>query len=363
MRKIILFFLCTFLTFTQQAECREKSQLCLLVAQLQQSGALSSRNEVSRLIDYSAASGVSTVFVQIYRANQSWFPSRIADSSPYEICFKNTSEDPFSLLIKKSHAKGIKVYAWINLLSLSNNKEAFILKKYGVDILTRNRQEKNAVDDYKIDNQYFLEPGDTRVRSELMAILEEIIQTYPDLDGILLDYIRYPDTKPDYGYTKINMERFKEATGAKEIDGSSLSWKSWKKAQVNELLSLLVKRARALRPSIMIGSTGCAPYIRAYYEAYQDWPSWVNNGLVDFVLLMSYPNNLLEFSADIQEAKEKIKDFKKLYIGVPAYKLLHLPGVFAEELGAAETSGAGAVVIFHYNSLLDSPALKDKLYE
>ena len=362
MRKTILFFLCVFL-FLARAECSEKPQLCLLVAQLQQPGALSSREEVSRLIDYASSSKVSTLFVQIYRANQAWFPSQLADSSPYKTCFKNTSEDPFGLLIKKAHAKGIKVYAWINLLSLSKNKDAYILKKYGVDILTRNQKEKKSLDDYKIDSQYFLEPGDPRVRQELSAILGEIIRLYPDLDGILLDYIRYPDVKPDYGYTEINMQRFKKATGAKEIDGSSPAWKEWKKAQVNELLSTLVKKARSLKPGIKVASTGCAPYIRAYYEAYQDWPGWVNSGLVDFVLLMSYPDNLTEFSADIQEAKEKAKDFKKVYIGVPAYKLLHLPGVFAEQLGAAEASGAGAVVIFHYNSLLDSPELKDKLYE
>jgi uncharacterized lipoprotein YddW (UPF0748 family) len=336
-------------------------QPCFLVAQLQQPGALSSHNEISKLVGLAKEKNVNILFVQIYRANQAWFPSQIADSGPYRTCFKNLSEDPFNLLIKKAHGQGIKVYAWINLLSLSTNTGAFILKDYGVDILTRNLQEKKTLADYKIDNQYFLEPGDPRVRKELAAIIEEIIRTYPDLDGILLDYIRYPDAKPDYGYTKINIERFKDATGFKEIDSSSLIWKNWKRAQVNELLTLLVNRVRTLRPGMRIGSTGCVPYTRAYYEAYQDWPAWVNSGLVDFVLLMSYPDNLPEFSADIQEAKEKVKDFKKVYIGLPAYKLLHSPGIFGEQLGSAKLSGAGAWVVFHYNSLLESPELMDRL--
>jgi len=358
---LLNFFLCALLFFMLPADSLAGPQPCFLVAQLQQPGVLSNRNEISKLINYAEKKKVSVIFVQVYRANQAWFPSRLADPGPYRNCSKNFSEDPFSLLIRKAHAQGIKIYAWVNLLSLSNNQDAFILKKYGVDILTRNLKEKKKLDDYKIDHQYFLEPGDQRVQGELSAILEEIIRAYPDLDGILLDYLRYPDEKPDYGYTEINIRRFKETTGAKQVEGSSLAWKDWKRAQVNDLLSLIVKRVRSLRPGLRVGATGCAPYIRAYYEAYQDWPAWVNSGLVDFVLLMSYPDNLPEFNADIQEAKGKVKDFKKVYIGLPAYKLRHSPGIFAKQLQAARISGAGGWVVFHYNSVLESPELMDRL--
>jgi uncharacterized lipoprotein YddW (UPF0748 family) len=358
---LLNFFLCALLLFTLPADSLAGPQPCFLVAQLQQPGVLSSRSEISKLINYAEKKKVSVIFVQVYRANQAWFPSRLADSEPYKTCFKNISADPFNLLVKKAHAQGIKIYAWVNLLSLSNNQDAFILKKYGVDILTRNLKEKKKLDDYKIDRQYFLEPGDPQVRKELLAIVEEIIRAYPDLDGVLLDYLRYPDERPDYGYTKINIQRFQETTGAKQVEGSSLAWQDWKRTQVNELLSLIAKRVRSLKPGLRVGATGCAPYIRAYYEAYQDWPAWVNSGLVDFVLLMSYPDNLPEFNADIQEAKEKVKDFRKVYIGLPAYKLLHSPGTFAKQLQTARISGAGGWAVFHYNSLLESLELMDRL--
>jgi len=356
-RRIVFFLLYALFLFQSPADCQETQKVCLLVAQLQDPAVLSSRNEISKLVNLAKGFGAGAIFMQVYYANQAWFPSGAADAGPYNSCFKNLSEDPLGLLIRQSHAKGIKVYAWFNLLSLNNNNGAFILKKYGTDVLTRNLKEKKRLEDYKIDNQYFLEPGDLGVRKELIFLLEELLRAYPDLDGILLDYIRYPDANPDYGYTKMNIERFKRATGSRKIEKESLIWKDWKRKQVNELLTLLVKRARSLRPEIQIGATGCAPYVRAYYEAYQDWPSWVHGGLVDFVFLMSYPQDAQEFSKNVQEAKKIAQDFKKVYIGVPAYKLVRSPGVFMRELQIAKLSGAGGYGIFHYGSLLENPYL------
>ncbi len=355
--KIAIFLLSALFLLQLPANCQETPQLCLLVAQLQEPSVLSSRKEISKLVNLTKIAGAKTIFMQVYRADQAWFYSTVSDSAPYNRCFKNLREDPFGLLIKQSHAKGIKVYAWLNLLSLNTNNSAFILKKYGKDVLTRNPNKKKKIKDYKIDNQYFLEPGDLRVRNELVSLVEELLRAYPDMDGILFDYIRYPDVKPNYGYTKMNIKRFKDSTGAKKVKKESLIWKNWKRKQVNELLALLVKKARSMRPGISVGATGCAPYIRAYYEAYQDWPSWINGNLVDFVFLMSYPDNTNEFNKDIRESKEKVKDFKKVCIGVPAYKLVHSPGVFMQEFKIAELSGAGGCGIFHYGSLLDNPDL------
>ena len=354
LRGCIILLLCVVGLSHLPSLAQETQQSGLLVAQLQEPSVLSSRREISKLVDLAKEAGTDIIFIQVLRAHRAWFASKIADSSPYVFCFRSLSEDPLRLLIKQAHEKGLKVYAWMNLLSLSANKEAFILKKYGADILTRNRHKKDTIKDYQIDHQYFLEPGDLRVRKELVSLVEEVLLDYPDLDGLLFDYIRYPDVNPDYGYTEMNMERFQKATGLKQIEKDSLAWKDWKREQVDELLEQLVRKARALRPHIQIGATGCAPYVRAYHEAFQNWPGWVNRDVVDFVFLMSYPANEQDFRKDIQEAKKRVRDFKKVYVGVPAYKLVHSPQVFLREFQIAKSSGSGGYGIFHYDSLLES---------
>jgi len=356
----VLAIFCAVILFPFAAHC-EMEYRGLLVAQLDNPSVLSSRSRILKVISTAKTCGLNTLFVQVYRANKSWINFKSADSSQYQKCLKGVGSDPLEFLIKEAHSRGIKVYAWLNLLSLANNPQALILKKYGTDILTRNLQEKKTLKDYKIGDQYFLEPGDINVRRELSQLVEELIQAHPGMDGILFDYIRYPDTKPDYGYTQNNIARFKNAHPGVKIEKESPVWKSWKREQVTGLLTLLVEKARALRPGIQVAATGCAPYVRAYYEAYQDWPAWVNSNLVDFVLLMSYPANISDFDKDLQEAKSKVKDGRKLLFALPAYKLKTSPEVFSSEFKTAKSSRSGGYAVFHYDSLIESPAVADIL--
>lgn len=333
----------------------------LLVSLIQNPPTLSSREAMVRLVDFSKKAHVKILFVQIYRANQAWFPSKVGDSSLYEAARKTVGEDPFAFLIREAHAAGIEVHAWLNVLSLSTNEEAPLLKKYGPDILTRNLEEKKTLADYKIDNQYFLEPGDPRVRKELVAMMGEIVRAYPGLDGVQFDYIRYPDSHPRYGYTPVNMDRFKRSTGLTKVREGSRAWNDWKRAQVTELLKLLIRKARSIRPHIQVSATGCMSYARALHEAFQDWPSWVNTQLVDFVTVMNYSPDPVEYERWNEVAKSKVSDRKRLYLGVGAYKLVQTQKVFETEWRSCEKSEAALCAVFHYGSLLENAALEAPL--
>jgi uncharacterized lipoprotein YddW (UPF0748 family) len=339
----------------------EKPQRQLFVTTIQDQPVLSSSAAIEKLIDIARKTKVSVLFIQVYRANQSWFASQNADQSPYEDGLKNLSQDAFALLIQRAHAAGIEVHAWLNILSLGNNQNALLLEKYGPGILTKNTQKKQKLEDYKIDDQYFLEPGDPRVRENLLAIVQDLLQGYPQLDGIQFDYIRYPDKHPFYGYTEINLQRFRNATGSGKFQENNPLWQDWKRRQVTELLELLVKKTRQIRPDIQVSATACAPFVRAYYEAFQDWPLWLNSGLIDFVTLMSYSAEYSEFAKEVFEAKVKTNDLKKLSIAVGAYKFLKSPGNFKKQFSACEKEKCRACVIFHYGSLLENPELSADL--
>jgi uncharacterized lipoprotein YddW (UPF0748 family) len=285
----------------------------------------------------------------------------VGDQTPYEKNLKIVGEDPFALLIRKAHAEGIEVHAWLNLLTLSKNINAPLLKKYGPDILTRDTKQKKKIEDYTIDQQYFLEPGDLRVRRELETMVEEVLQTYPSLDGIQFDYIRYPDFHPIYGHTPMNIERFKKATGIRVIKDIDPAWQNWKRAQVTDFLKELIQTVKAIRPKIHISTTGCMSYSRAYYEAFQDWPSWVNTGLVEFVTVMSYPDNVEEFRKNIEDARKRVTDFSKIKLGVGAYKFIAAPLTFTRQFELCERSGSGTCAVFYYGSLLENPALGNYL--
>jgi len=333
----------------------------LFVSTIQNPPVLTSRKEITELIAFAKQAQINTLFVQIYRANQAWFPSKVADSKPYRNCLKSVEEDPLGLLIRKAHQEGIQVHAWLNLLSLANNKDARILKEYGTEVLTKDQAVKKRIEDYKIDNQYFLEPGDPRVYRDLSRIVKEILRAYPELDGIQFDYIRYPDFHPIYGHTPINIKLFKKEKSQEVIDDSSNLWKQWKRDRVTQLLTKLVKIVRISRPRMQVSTTGCVSYVRAYEEAFQDWPGWVNSHLIDFVTIMNYPKEVVEFKKNIAEAKKRVDDFKKVNVAVGAYKLEDLPTVLMQEFQACEKEASGACVVFHYGSLSKTSVLRQYL--
>lgn len=333
----------------------------VFVTVLQKPEALSSRMEIERLVLFAEQTRMSDIYIQVYRANRSWFASTVSDDSPYKTFLALVGEDPLALLIKKAHRKHIKVHAWLNLLSLSQNTHAPILKKLGRDALTRNIKEKTKLKDYEIDGQYFLEPGNLRVRQELTTMVEELLRAYPALDGIQFDYIRYPDTNPHYGYSTMNMLRYKEATKTKSIVDTSHEWQQWKRDQVTSLLEELVRTTRKIRPNIKVSTTGCSSYTRAYKEAFQDWPTWVNKGIVDFVTVMTYPEDPLQFDIYIQDALKRINDPRKINIAVGAYKFRKNPDIFQQQWDLCEKMNNGQCVLFHYGNILEVPLLKKTL--
>jgi uncharacterized lipoprotein YddW (UPF0748 family) len=330
----------------------------LFVTVLQDPAALSCGEETAELVEFARSAGVEDLFVQVYCAGRSWFRSSAADSSPYEECLARTLEDPFRLLLSRAHRYDIRVHAWVNLLSLGNNSDAPILKRYGPEALTRDRKEKRSLGDYMIDGQYFLEPGDPRVRRELGVIVKELVQDYPELDGILFDYIRYPDLRPAYGYTQANLQLFREAHGRDPSGESDKAWKDWRRGRVSGLVLYLASIARAAHPGIEVSATGCMPYVRAYYEAYQDWPSWLRDGTVDFVAAMSYSPDPDEFRRWLRKAGKVSGGLSKVRVGVGAYKMRNSPGIFAQELKICEESGCGGPVVFAYGDLAAEPQLR-----
>jgi uncharacterized lipoprotein YddW (UPF0748 family) len=361
LRALTSIFLLIFLMIPAQARSEATPPRALFVSVIEKETVLASKENIVKLIVFAKKARIKTLFVQIYRSNLSWFPSKVADQSPYERCLKSVGEDPFAFLIRKAHAEGIEVHAWLNLLTLSKNVNAPLLKKYGPTILTRDLKPKKTIEDYTIDQQYFLEPGDLRVRKELINMTEEVLRAYPDLDGIQFDYIRYPDFHPIYGYAPMNVERFKKATGITVIKDNDPVWQDWKRAQVTDLLKDLIKKVKAIRPRIHISTTGCMSYSRAYYEAFQDWPSWVNTGLVEFVTVMSYPDNVEEFQKNIKDAKKRVKDFTKVKLGVGAYKFVSAPIIFTRQFDLCEKAGSGACAVFYYGSVLLNPTLSSYL--
>jgi uncharacterized lipoprotein YddW (UPF0748 family) len=138
-------------------------------------------------------------------------------------------------------------------------------------------------------------------------------------------------------------------------------WKDWKRAQVTDLLGELAVKARRLNPGIQVTVTGCTPYHKAWERLFQDWTAWLSYPRVDYVTAMTYAADPKDYKRQVDDVLSHVADRGRVAIAVGAYQLGASPDAFSAEMDICESSGAGACVLFHYGSLLDAPALKDKL--
>ena len=179
------------------------------------------------MIEHASNLDATDLFVQVYRGGRAWYDASLADSTPYRKIVEQTGGDPLRRLLDAAHIRGLRVHAWVNALSLSRNRSAPILADLGPGAVMVDRRGRSLLDypDGEVPepdrNWYrmgtpgvYLDPGAPGVRERLVATFVELVDRYPDLDGLHLDYIRHPGVLPfvpgsrfgvglDFGYAGI----------------------------------------------------------------------------------------------------------------------------------------------------------------
>jgi uncharacterized lipoprotein YddW (UPF0748 family) len=350
------------------------------------SNVLGSREEIRKAVTFAKQAGIRTLFVQVYRGGKAWFHSDAADASVYRANRKAVGADPFELLIQLAHDDGIEVHAWINTLTLSQNRDAPFLKQHGESVLTKDQHRRNALLPkgdkktgldrfYMREDQLFLEPGDPRVQARTLAVVKELATRYPALDGIHFDYIRYPAAPPylpgsrfnalglTYGYGEENVRRFREKTG---IDPFKVEWKAqesqawddWKREQVTALLREAAGAARAARPGIRISCAVISSFDRAYFAASQDWVRWLEEGIADFVVLMNYSHDPRYVKLAAKNAIGLVGDPAKIHVGLGAFLLAERPELLSRQVRETSSVRPGGLVFFDYDAVTAHPGLR-----
>lgn len=335
-----------------------------------------SKESVLELIDFCKRTKTNAIYLQFYRAGQAYYDSQLTDKSKYEEMVKAAGLDTIDFLLELANKNGIKIFAWVNLLSIANNREANILTKLGDSALTKDQylrpslrnEQVNDLDSYYLrDNQLFLEPGDLRVQKYILAIIDEIITRYPSLAGIHLDYIRYPHPVPylpdsrfnkyglTYGYGEENISRFKEATGLEPLSmdysaDNCLKWDDWKRKQVTDLVRSISQLVKDTNSDLLLSCAVIPSAERAYLAAFQDWPFWLEEGIVDYAVIMNY-------TRDKQFAKEIIRSALshcgkgKIFVGLGAFLMKEEPESLAKQCRIARELGAPGIIFFSYDDL------------
>jgi len=349
-----------------------------------------SQTAVDTLFSDAKTLGVSSLYLQVHRRGYVWYTSRVADCS---LLFQ-AEMDPLKYTCEKAQQNNIELHAWINCCNFGVSPSPAALERFGqngflVDSLGSSLKEykdwsqspsPSAAGAILDTPGAWVDPSVGAVRSYLCSLVEELGRGYPTLSGVHLDFIRYPYMLPirpgatvsrgvDLGYGPA-LTAFADQTGySTDISinqGGHAEWKdptaalafdAWRRAQ----LSGLVRSFKGVLPGQMRLSAATLCWTdRAYLSAFQDWRSWLQDGVLSNALPMAYTADTHHFELMLRQALAFATEESTVIPGIGCYKC-HDGNAVLRQLDVAESLGCSEAALFSYGTIKTRKELFDAL--
>ena len=292
-----------------------------------------------------AAAGVNMILPNMAWAGVAHYPSKIL---PQSKTFTQYG-DQIAQCVQAARAHGLEVHVWKITWNLEGAPKEFVEK-----MQAEGRTQVSATGEAL---NWFCPSHPKNVLLELDSALE-IVTNY-DVDGIHLDYIRYPGNHACY--CEGCRDRFVR-TIRKQIDEwpaavlpktgvYSERYIEWRVQQITRLVRLLHKRTRAVDSKIKISAAVFGWYPGCITSIGQDWIAWAKAGYVDFVCPMNYTEDTNHFTELLTNQLTLMPKNVAIYpgIGATASNSLLTPDAVIEQIYLSRTLGASGWTIFDYS--------------
>lgn len=96
-------------------------------------------------------------------------------------------------------------------------------------------------------------------------------------------------------------------------------WAEFRKLGVTELVQDVYRRAKGLKPNVQV-SAAVMSTLEAADQAYQEWPRWLREGSIDFVVPMAYTEDAGELARQLTEWKRIDVALERIIPGLSIYQ-------------------------------------------
>jgi uncharacterized lipoprotein YddW (UPF0748 family) len=346
---------------------------------------LTSPRSVSALVQTARASGFNTLLVQVRGRGDAYFESALEPRADL-LTGQPASFDPLETLIVHARAEGLRVHAWVNVNLISSATDlpasrshlvyrhpewlmlprplAYELSRIDVrspEYLGKLARWARAADDVE---GLFVSPIHTGAADHLVSVVDDLARRYA-LDGVHVDYIRYPGA--EFDYSRLALQAFRQDLDAamtpeerRRFDPNSMTallaatdtyserWAGFRRSRLNSLVLRLRTAVKARRPEALFSAAVYPEPAEATTRKFQDWPMWLEKRWIDVVCPMAYTPDASIFASQIANVRQAAGN-QAVWAGIGAYRLS--PAQTVANIETARRLGAAGIVLFSYDSL------------
>ncbi len=287
---------------------------------------------MAQLFDKLKQAGINVVSFETNNAGFAMFPSKVGTQNPETVGW-----DPLGSALFEARKRNIEFHLWMWTFNVGNVKHNPIIGKeadYPGPVLSSHDfawalAARNGSFVPPRQFEYWLDPSNPECRQYIKDFATEMVTRYK-VDGLQLDYIRYPfnNRGSEMGYNWLGRQKFERETGMsldRLDDDTRQLWIAWKVAQVSSFVKDISETLRSASPGLRISAAVYAMPRRMRTNAIQqEWETWVANGWVDTINPMTYvdsPKLLTEAASYVREST--------------ADKALSYPGLSIRQLDTA----------------------------
>ncbi len=348
---------------------------------------LVSPEAIAAMVNAARDGGFNTVFVQVRARGEAFYDSAI-DPRASDLDAQPASFDPLATTLDLAHRAGLRVHAWINVnfvasattLPRSRNHVVFRHPEW-LMVPSALAAPLGRVDPHSpeyvaalarwtrpLSSQIeglFVSPISEDAQRYTTSVISEIATKYA-VDGIHLDYLRYPSEAFDYSRATLAAFRAQHAARVPAAERQRLDaraatepaiwtsylpegWTTFRRDRLTTLATRLAQAARDARPHVLVTAAVGKNADESLTYRFQDWRGWASSGTFDALCPMLYTVDGQEFSELLARAKTAARD-TPVWAGIGAFQLP--VATTSDRLRVARRAGASGFVVFSYDNLI-----------
>lgn len=325
-------------------------------------------SQAEEIVNTCRENNLNTIMIEARKIGDAYYKSNIEPRATN--ISGGLDYDPLGYLIDLAHdtsggKKYIEVHAWFVMHRITTGESLATSH-----VLVQNPEYLMLNSDGSGGGSTrYIDPGHPGVVDHNIAVILDCLENY-DIDGINMDYIRYPDATGSWGYNPVSVQRFNafyDKTG--QPSPSDPDWADWRReCGTNEVKKIYVKSLMKNPNIVLTADTVNWGYnydnfeaSSAYAQVFQDWVGWLEQGIMDYNALMSYTTNTSRYQgwSNLSLAHD---DKRGSIIGIGAYMQTSVQNSMNQLAWARARGAAGLNIYDWYSEVNAAGATRTQFY-